>query len=150
MKSAEFGIQGEIHPKDESGFMGAAIPEIGLFTQAKNQKELVQSIKDAFFDLFEKKMDLNVTVESEGRFILSSTDVTAFYALILKGVRGDRSFREASRLLNKRSTSGLQRYENGETTPSLETAIDLLSELGDEESDHLLVWMPKEQRAKVG
>lgn len=143
MKKAGFGLKGEIHPKDRSGYFGAAIPEIGLFTQAKSLKTLERSIAEAFSDLTESKIEVEVTLLDEG-FLLSSSKVQEFFALILRAFRGDRSVRDVMPLAKERSPRGVARYEEiGGTTPSLAKAVQLLQALDPTEDEHVLAWVPK-------
>ncbi len=140
-------MKGEVHPKDKSGYIGAAIPEIGLFTQAKSQRALQRAIVDAFTDLTENKIPLEVTFLEDG-FLLSSSEVQEFFALIMRALRGDRSVRAAMRLAQEKSPRGVARYEEiGGTTPSLAKAVQLLQSLDPTDHEHVLAWIPKRKGA---
>ncbi len=148
MKKGTFGIQGVIHPKDKTGFFGAEISEIGLFTQARTLKKLSESIIAAFYDLTETKIPVSVDLFDERSFLLSSTEVQSFYAVLLKSVRGDQSYRAAMNRIGEKSTAAISRYELvGGTTPSLSKAIELLQGLGSDQEDHVLAWIPRKRPA---
>jgi hypothetical protein len=148
MRNGAFGIHGSVHDKDKSGFYGAEIPEIGLFTQAKTLKLLSGAITDAFRDL--TKSDLSVSVDFYGDrgFLLYSSEIQMLYAVVLKAIRGDQSFRNAMDRMGEKSTAAISRYECiGGTTPSLSKAIELLQGLDSGSEDHILAWIPRKRLA---
>jgi hypothetical protein len=144
MNKGKFGIHGVIHEKDKTGFYGAKIAEIGLFTQARTLKKLSESIIAAFHDLSETEFSVSVDLFDEGGFLLSSAEIQSFYAVLLKLVRGDQSYRAAMNRIGEKSTAAISRYELvGGTTPSLSKAIELLQGLGSDQKDHILAWIPR-------
>jgi len=146
MKKGAFGVHGIIHEKDQSGFYGAEIAEIGLFTQAKTLKGLSESIIEAFRDLTGSRITVSVDLYGDHTFLLSSRELQSFYAAFLKAVRGDRSYREAMETLGEKSTTAVSRYEKDDgTTPSLSKAIELLQGLDQGDDDHVLAWIPKKK-----
>lgn len=116
-------------PKKGSRYWEVRIPDLGVFTQGKSEKDAYLMAADAIETVIDQRgFQVEVAPLSGGRFVVSANDPTPLVARWLCGlrVRSGLSVREAASRLGSSSPEAWARYESGRASPTLEKLTELL------------------------
>ena len=117
-----------IAPAAGERFWQVRIPQLGVFTQGKSEKDAYAMAADALETLVDDKdFRVQVVPMSARRFLVRANDSRPLVARWLYRMRVDKglSLREAAARMGATSTEAWARYESGRASPTM----DKLSEL---------------------
>ena len=116
-----------IPPSKGEKYWSAEVPELGVFTQGKTEKEAHAMIIDALeFLADEKDFKVDLQPTSTHKFSVTSSNLRPLFALYLQTMRleSELTIQEVADRLGLASKNGYAQYEQGKALPS----IELLSE----------------------
>lgn len=118
-----------ISPKRGEKFWEVRIPDLGIFTQGKNEKDAYAMAVDAVRTVVDEKgflVELHRLVG--GRFLISANNPNALIArwLYRLRVKNHLTVREAAKRLGASSPEAWARYESGRASPTIEKLSELV------------------------
>ena len=123
-------FEGQIHaPKQGDKFWEIKIPDLGVFTQGKSEKDAYTMAVDALQTLVDQKnFKAKIRPLGGGRFLASANDPTPLIARWLYRLRIESglTIREAAQRLGAKSPEAWARYESGRASPTVEKLSELL------------------------
>ncbi len=118
-----------VAPKKNEKYWEVSIPDLGVFTQGKNQKNAYLMAADALETLADKKnFKVTVTPTRGNRFLITANDPTFLVARWLQCLRikNKLTVRELSSRLGSKSPRAWARYESGDVSPTIDKLYQLL------------------------
>jgi hypothetical protein len=116
-------------PKKGERYWETKIPDLGIFTQGKTEKDAYAMAADAICTLIDKKdFKVEVLPLGGGRFLISANDPTPLIGrwLYRLRVKSGLTIREAAERLGALSPEAWARYESGRASPTIEKLAELL------------------------
>ena len=116
-------------PKKGERYWEVRIPDLGIFTQGRSEKDAYSMAADAINAVIDKKSFLaEITPVGGGRFLVSANDSTPLIARWLYRLRIESglTIREAAHRLGAVSPEAWARYESGRASPTIEKLTELL------------------------
>ena len=116
-------------PKKGQRYWEVKIPDLGVFTQGKSEKDAYAMAADAIETLVDQdRFHVEVAPLGGGRFLVSANDPTPLVArwLLRLRMKSGLTIREAAERLGSRSPEAWARYESGRTSPTVEKLCELL------------------------
>lgn len=116
------------------------IPQLGVFTQGKSERDAYAMAADALETLVdEKNFRVNVVPTRGGRFLVRATDSRPLIARWLYRLRvgSGLSLRQAAARLGASSSEAWARYESGRASPTMDKLSELVQAV-EPDADFLL------------
>ena len=116
-------------PKKGERYWEVKIPELGVFTQGKSEKNAYAMAADAVETLVDQRgFHAEVTPVGDGRFLISANDPTPLVARWLYRLRVESGLtvRQAAERMGSAYPEAWARYESGRASPTLEKLAELL------------------------
>jgi predicted RNase H-like HicB family nuclease len=110
-------------------FWQVRIPQLGVFTQGKSEKDAYVMAADALETLVgDRNFRVQVVPSRAGRFLVRANDSRALVARWLYRMRVDKglSLREAAARMGATSSEAWARYESGRASPTMEKLSELV------------------------
>ena len=117
-------------PKKGERYWQVYIPDLGIFTAGKSEKDAYMMAADALETVVDQKgFRAHVAQVGGGRFFIFGSDPTPLVARWLCHLRLKRgvSVRQAAAQLGSQSPESWARYESGRASPSIEKLSQLLA-----------------------
>jgi len=127
-------------PARGSRYWEVKIPQLGVFTQGRSERNAYAMAADALETLVgEKRFRVQIVPLDGGRFLIRANDSRPLIARWLFRLRADKglSLREAAARMGSSSSEAWARYESGRASPTVEKLSELLHAL-DPEADFML------------
>jgi len=116
-------------PKRGEKFWEVRIPDLGIFTQGKSEKDAYAMAVDAIKTVVDEKgFQVEVHPLAGGRFLVSANNPTPLIARWLHRLRvkNHLTIREAAERLGAASPEAWARYESGRASPTIEKLSELV------------------------
>ena len=116
-------------PKKGEEFWEIKVPDLGIFTQGKNERDAYAMTADAIKTVVEEKgFRVEIHPLGQGRFLVSGNNPTPLIARWLYRLRTKNhlTVREAAERLGAASPEAWARYESGRACPTIEKLTELV------------------------
>lgn len=116
-------------PKRGEKFWEVRIPDLGIFTQGKSEKDAYAMATDAVRTVVDEKgFQVEIHRLIGGRFLVSANNPTPLIARWLHRLRvkNHLTIREAAERLGASSPEAWARYESGRASPTIEKLSELV------------------------
>ncbi len=127
-------------PARGSRYWEVKIPQLGVFTQGRSERNAYAMAADALETLVgEKRFRVQIVPLDGGRFLIRANDSRPLIARWLFRLRADKglSLREAAARMGSSSSEAWARYESGRASPTVAKLSELIHAL-DPEADFML------------
>jgi hypothetical protein len=118
-----------VAPTGGERYWEVKIPQLGVFTQGRSERDAYAMAADALETLIDEKgIRVNVVPTRGGRFLVRATDSRPLIARWLYRMRVDSglSLREAAARLGSSSSEAWARYESGRASPTMDKLTELV------------------------
>lgn len=118
-----------VPPKRSERYWQVGIPYLGVFTQAKTERDAYSMAADAIETLVDRKnFRVHVVPVGAGRFLVCANDSRPLIARWLFRMRSDKglSLREVAARMGASSSEAWARYESGRASPTMQKLEELL------------------------
>lgn len=118
-----------VAPARGARYWEVKIPQLGVFTQGKSEKDAYAMAADALETLVDRKgFHAQIFPMSSGRFLITANDSRPLIARWLYRMRVDvgLSLREVAARMGAASSEAWARYESGRASPTVDKLVELL------------------------